>query len=92
MKTFIYTDKVTSVSRTYGGSNHLCKIYKVVNNRPEYLGETTYCTRATMGAISEVNVFLLNNKHIPKTWSMSSNTKSNYYSTYQQNKYRIYEV
>ena len=100
MKQFIYTEKSVKINRTYGGAKIVLSIYRVKNNKPDWIGEKTYNTSSTMGAISEVNAFLINNKFILKTWSKRrSQMKDNdnmintlYYSSYNQDKYRIAEV
>ena len=101
MKTFIFSQRIVKTSRTYGCSTIECTVYAVKNNKPTFLGNVEYNTASTMGAISEVNKFLLDNKHIPKTWSRrrsqtdNNDTKmynSNYYHSFNQDKYRIYEI
>lgn len=101
MRTFIYKDTLISVSRMYGGSKHELTIYEIKKNTPTFLGHTTYHTSSTMGAISEVNAFLIENKIIPSAWSKRLSQcgdtekleKTLYYEYNRyQNKYNIVEI
>jgi hypothetical protein len=98
MRTFIFKDELKSISRTYGGSKHELTIYEVKKNTPEFLGRTTYHTSSTMGAISEANAFLIENKIIPsarskrpKQWGNTEELEKTLYYDYNryQNKYKI---
>jgi hypothetical protein len=82
MKTFIFTNEYQKTNRTYGGSTYNVKIYLVKNNVPEYLGELTYNTASTRGAIGEVNDWLVKNKHLPKSWSVGRESYNESYNPY----------
>ena len=87
MKTFMYVEEFHRPNRTYGGAKVGLKVYQVKQNKPEFLGRVEYHTGATMGAVSEVNRFLKENKHVPKTWS-----KNDYYYTRDESKYIIHDL
>lgn len=91
MKRFIYKDGIIKTSKTYGYSVVECTIYAIKNNKVMLLGTCQYNTASTMGGISEVNKFLLDNKIICKTWSKRGEEKTNYYNC-NNGKYTIREV
>ena len=95
MKKFNFKEQIKKTSKTYGWQVKTCYIYQLKNNDIFDVGEVEYCTASTMGAISEVNKYLINNKYIPKTWSyeLVDNEKrlTKYY--YRNNgKYTITEI
>ena len=96
MKTFIFSDTLLKVNRTYGGSTHLCRVYRVVNNVPSYIGEVNYNTSSTIGAIGEVNNWLTDNNFIPCSWNERSGKNQGKYYCYRTDaaskKYQIVEV
>ena len=82
MKTFIF--KVENTTRNpsiYGGRGQKATIYQVKKNNIIYIGQTEWHTASYRGPESEVNQFLIENKHIPKSWSKG-------YSFQEQHKYR----
>lgn len=85
MKKFIYKIKNFGVSK-YGGRYQKGIIYKISKNDLQYIGETRkWNTASYRGADNEVNDWLLENKIIPKTWSITF-----YYC--KNEKYEIKEI
>lgn len=70
MKSFIFTTKRRN--HKYGGENVVAKIYRIKRNVPVYLGEVKYCTASMRGEDHEVNNWLIQNKHLPKTYQNGS--------------------
>ena len=65
MKKFIYKLETISISKMYGGCDQQATVYQLKNNELIYLGTTRkWCTRGYMGAIGEVNDWLVRNGHI----------------------------
>ena len=65
MKTFIFTEKSRTISRTYGGSNYTLAVYEVKNaNTINHIGNVSACTRGHKGEISEAWDVVFN--HLPK--------------------------
>lgn len=69
MKTFIYKE-TKHHNRTK--NNRECTIYKIKNNRPQYVGTVEYSTASTKGAEAEVFQYLMENGYIPKKYYTSS--------------------
>ena len=76
MKTFIYSAKYTKAKY---GSNVTVSIYKLLRNKPIFLGEVKFNTQSYMGIEGEINKFLVTNKHLPSTYVES---KGQYYVNY----------
>ena len=78
MKHFIFkVENLTKNPSIYGGRKQKAIIYQIIKNKIKYLGETEWHTAAYRGAESEVNEWLLNNKIIPKTWSVDYSFQTN---------------
>lgn len=71
MKKFYYkVENTTKNPSIYGGRKQKAIIYMVKKNKLICLGETrTWNTASYRGSDSEVNMWLLENKIIPKSWS-----------------------
>lgn len=93
MKQFIFkVENTTKNPSRYGGRKQKAIVYRVKNNKPEYLGETrTWSTASYRGAIGEVNEWLVENKHIPKSWSTHDGVYTPYFP-YMNGKYDITEI
>ena len=65
MKTYIFT-KEYSRARNY--ENVRCKIYRVKNNKPIYVGLARFGNISNSGAINEVFRALIELKEIPKNY------------------------
>lgn len=65
MKTFIFTEERFPNKKR---NNRLLRIYRIVHNRPKYLGWVEYSTGSTMGAESEAFHWLMDNGYIPKSY------------------------
>lgn len=62
MKKFIFKVETLKISKTYGGCDQQAIVYQLKNNELIYLGTTRkWCTRGYMGAIGEVNNWLIKN-------------------------------
>ena len=101
MKRFIYK-VVNEGSCKYGGRKEKAVIYRIGKNGLEYLGETRkWNTSSYRGSDSEVNEWLIENKIIPKTWSIAPGEwmeqykyRGIYYTPYyyKNDKYEIQEI
>jgi hypothetical protein len=61
MKTYIFTEKSRTISRTYGGSNYTLAVYQVKNaNEIIHIGNCSACTRGHKGEISEAWTVVFN--------------------------------
>lgn len=90
MKTFIYSTKYKNT--TYG-QNVTVTIYRLKNNKPEYLGETVFNTGSMMGVEHEVNSYLVKNKHLPKTYVRNKGSFYINYDKYGQDRdYYFYSI
>lgn len=71
MRTYIFTTeyKKTSIYR-----NILCKIYRIKNNKPIYVGKANFNTGSCKQAISEVFCKLIELKEIPNKYYNLSKT------------------
>lgn len=78
MKAFIYSAKH---NKAKFGSNVTLTIYKLLKNKPIFLGEVFYNTGSYMGVEGEINKFLVINKHLPSTYVES---KGKYYVNYDK--------
>lgn len=65
-KKYIYNISNSKVNRTYGGRKETAKIYRVKNNKPIYVGETSWNTSGYKGEESEVYTKLKNEKEVSK--------------------------
>lgn len=106
MKRFYFKDEVVKVSKLYGNATHKCTIYQNVKGDLIYLGTTDYNSSSCMGAVSEVNKYLIINKFISinvvrkqqKGTSYADNKQGYsyyYYGAYgckEQQKYKIEEI
>lgn len=90
MRTFIFTDKLVKVNRTYGGQTREINVYRVVNNKPTWLVSGEYNTASTTGDFGEANTLLVNGGHIPKAWSVNHRGTYGYYV--HNDKYQILRV
>lgn len=92
MKTFIYTITETKVSRIYGGSTQTAKIYRVKNNKPEFLCYAKWCTRAYKGEKYEVQTTLADKGYLPEKYTDKKHTS--YYERYKEEEqgFRILSV
>lgn len=54
MKNFVYVIKKETVRRYYGGCNVKGNIYRIKNNKPEFIAEFDYCTSSYKGEESEI--------------------------------------
>lgn len=72
MKTYIYTTEKRHTKRL----NRCCRIYRVKNNVPQYIGEVEFSSGATRGAASEVFNKLIELGHLPKSYA---NIENGYY-------------
>ena len=82
MKRFYYkVENTTKNPSIYGGRKQQATIYQIKKGELVYLGETrVWSTASYMGADGEVNNWLLENKIIPKKWSINyENTYTRYY-------------
>jgi len=79
MKTFIYT---TTEKRAQFGTKVICTVYRMKNNKPDYIGECSFNTQACRGADSEVFNFLKEKKEIKQY-------KEDYYKTNMFNLYKL---
>lgn len=66
MKRFYFKDEVIKVSKMYGSATRLCTIYELKKGDLEKVGEVSYNTASTMGAVSEVHKYLIDNKILSK--------------------------
>ena len=78
MKTFIYS---ATYSKAKYGSNVTVSIYKLLRNKPIFLGDIHFNTGGYMGMEGEINKFLVMNKHLPSTYVES---KGKYYVNYSK--------
>jgi hypothetical protein len=69
MKTFIYKE-IAYHNRTR--NNREAIIYKIKNNRPEFVGCVEFSTASTRGAQHECFNYLMNAGYIPKKYYKSS--------------------
>lgn len=95
MKTFIFTITKRTVNRLYGGCKEVAKIYRIKNNKPVYVGATSWNTASYRGAVSEVFNKLIELGEIPKKYYNSSVCEwrsSGYFAGDVTNKYSISEV
>lgn len=69
MKIFIYKEIAHHNRKT---NNRECTIYRIKNNRPQYVGTVKYCTASTQGAKAEVFQYLMEKGYIPKKYYNSS--------------------
>ena len=82
MRHFIFKiENTTKNPSIYGGRRQRAYIYQIKKNNINYLGCTEWHTSSYRGSESEVNQWLINNKIIPKTWSVA-------YSFQSSKKYR----
>lgn len=71
MKTYIFT---TEKKKSSYGYKVICDIYRVKNNKPIYVGETSFNTSSNKGEISEVFCALIKLKEIPERYYNLSKT------------------
>lgn len=62
MKRFYFRDDIVKVSKMYGNATRLCTIYELKKGDLEKVGEVSYNTASTMGAVREVHKYLIDNK------------------------------
>lgn len=77
------------------GYTHTALIYKIVNNKPEYIGTTSWNTASYRGNIHEVYNKLINLGYIPCKYYNSSVNEwrgAGYYGGDVVNKYKITEL
>lgn len=67
MRRFYFTDEHKDKK-----GNHVCRIYKIINNRLVCIDYCTYCIHSTRGAEAEVFHRLMEIGEIPKKYSKSS--------------------
>jgi hypothetical protein len=92
MKTFIYKE-VAHHNRRY--NNRELTIYRLKNNKIEYVGTTSYTTGSTRGAIHEAFNYLMNSGYIPKKYYNSSKSSwmgAGYFFGEVRKNYDIVEV
>lgn len=71
MKKFYYkVENTTKNPSIYGGRKQKATVYMIKNGELKHIGETKWNTASYRGSDSEVNEWLLENKIIPKTWSI----------------------
>ncbi len=72
MKRFYYTiENITKKPSIYGGRKQMATIYTIKKGKLIKIGITgVWNTASYRGSDSEVNEWLLENKIIPKTWSI----------------------
>ena len=89
-KHFYFTQEVKRHSKTYGYNDMYCNIYKInkKDGTPCSVGTCEYRTGSTRGAIHEVFAKLVELKLIPKKY----HKLNKYYTSYNQNSYRIHEI
>lgn len=85
MKTYIFT---TEYKRASYCSKAICKIYRVKNNVPYYVGECTFNTGSCKGNVSEVFTTLIDLKEIPESWKGNGY----YYNSPGISKFKIIEL
>lgn len=95
MKTFIFTVEKKSINRLYGGRKEIARIYRIKNNKPVYVGQTSWNAASYRGAVSEVFNKLIDIGQIPKKYYNSSVCEwrsAGYYAGEVTKKYDIWEV
>jgi hypothetical protein len=95
MKTFIFTVEKKSINRLYGGCKEIARIYRIKNNKPVYVGQTSWNTASYRGAKSEVFNKLIDIGQIPKKYYHGSVCEwrgAGYYAGEVTEKYNIWEV
>lgn len=92
MTTFIYKETAYH-NRTR--NNRELTIYRVKNNKPEYIGIKKFSTGSTRGAQHEAFNYLMDNGYIPKKYYKSSECDwmgAGYFYGEVTNHYNIIEV
>lgn len=90
MKRFYFKDELEKVNKTYGGQKRNITIYQLKNNDIIKLGGVYYYTVSTVGAISEVNQWLYQNKYITKRdIEKQTGDKVNKYNQYYFPKWNV---
>ena len=69
MITFIYKETARHNRKRF---NRELIIYRIKNNKPEYIGYTEFSTGSTRGAQHEAFNYLMDNGYIPKKYYNSS--------------------
>lgn len=103
MKRFVFkVENTTKNPSIYGGRKQKAIVYQIKRGELIKIGETrTWNTGSYRGNESEVNVWLLENKIIPKIWSKEvgdwcekHKCRGGYYTPYyfRNNKYSITEI
>lgn len=90
MRTFIFTDTLVKVNRTYGGQTRKINVYRMTNNKPTFIADVEYNTASTCGDYGEVDTLLVHGGHIPKSWSVNHQGTYGYYVP--NDKYQIIRV
>ena len=102
MKRFVYkVENTTKNPSIYGGRKQQATIYMIKKGELIKIGKTrVWNTASYRGSDSEVNEWLLENKFIPKTWSVGYEWEENHkwrnmtYTPYyhKNDKYEIKEI
>lgn len=69
MTTFVYKETTYHNAKYF---NRELKIYRIKNNKPEYIGLIKFSTSSTRGAQHEAFNYLMDNGYIPKKFYKSS--------------------
>jgi hypothetical protein len=88
------TDKQYEHLQDFAKSHGMARIYRVKNNKPEWIGEAKWCTASCRGAISEVFQELVRMGELPKSTlkqSVSPCQEAGYYMR-DNGKFKIHGV
>ena len=93
MKRFL---AIQTYKRASYGETVIQKLYQIKNNKPILLGQNSFNTGGMRGIDHEAAVWLMRNKHIPKTWITKGTGYIDFdiYDTYNEGKgkYYIHEI